>query len=65
VLLAILHLKRDKSVDKFLELIQRGFARTMMWGNVGGIIGEQMVRAAFAPLIRFSSLAQDFKELCD
>jgi hypothetical protein len=63
--LAILHYKKDHKVDKFLELIQRAFAKTMIWGNVGGLIGEQMVRAAFAPLIKYSSLAKDFKELVD
>jgi len=36
-----------------------------MWGNVGSKIGEQMVRAAFAPLIKFSNLAGDFKILSD
>ena len=34
-----------------------------MWGNFGGEIGEQMVRAAFAPIIKFSSLAIDFLAL--
>jgi hypothetical protein len=37
----------------------------MIWGNVGGLIGEQMVRAAFAPLIKFSSLSSDFLALVE
>jgi hypothetical protein len=52
-------------VDKLLELLQRGFAKTVIWGNVGGIIGEKMVRSAFAPMVKFSQLTTQFYELCE
>jgi hypothetical protein len=64
--MSILHIGRDKKVDRLIELLQRGFAKTVMWGNVGGKIGEQMVRAAFAPIISFSQgLLSEFKNLSE
>ena len=45
--------------------MQRGFIKTVMWGNFGGEIGEKMVRAAFAPIIKFSTLATDFSHLAE
>lgn len=60
VLMAILHEKKDKKVDRLIELLQKNFTKTVVWGNVGGIIGERMVRSSFAPMIKFSSLTPDF-----
>ena len=57
---AILYEKREKKVDSFIELLQKLFAKTVIWGNVGGYTGERMVRAAFAPMIKFSNLTIDF-----
>ncbi len=62
-LFAILNKRRDPKIDQFIELLQRGFAKTTMWGQFGGEIGEQMVRAAFAPIIKFSHLEKDFAAL--
>lgn len=64
-LISILNPKSDNRVDRFIEFLQKGFAKTVMWGNVGGYIGEKMVRAAFAPMIKFSTLSARFNELCD
>jgi hypothetical protein len=52
-------------VDTFIELLQRGFVKSTIWGNVGGLIGEIMVRSAFAPIVKFSSLGGPFKTLCE
>lgn len=41
------------------------FAKSVMWGNVGGMTGERMVRAAFAPMIKFSGLTSDFIQLAE
>ena len=57
--------KREKKVDSFIELLQKLFAKTVIWGNVGGYTGERMVRAAFAPMIKFSNLTVDFKALSE
>jgi hypothetical protein len=65
VALAILHPRRNVQVDDLIDLIQRNFFKTTMWGNVGGKIGEQMVRAAFAPILRFSGLIAEFKSLVE
>lgn len=56
-LISILNPKADEKVDRFLEFLQKGFAKTVMWGNVGGFIAERMVRSAFAPMLKFSSLS--------
>jgi hypothetical protein len=52
-------------VDYFVDFLQRAFAKTVMWGNVGGRIAEQMVRAAFAPIISLSQLAPKVKQLVE
>ncbi len=31
-LFAILNKRRDPKIDQFIELLQRGFAKTTMWG---------------------------------
>lgn len=48
-----------------IELLQKNFARTVIWGNVGGMTGERMVRSAFAPMLKFSGLDTEFALLCD
>ena len=65
VLFSILHDKRDKKVDQFIELLQRNFSKTVIWGNVGGMTGERMVRASFAPIIKFSDLTEHFIALVE
>jgi len=51
LLLSVLHGGRSLQVDHFIAFLQRGFAKTVMWGSVGGLIAESMVRSAFAPII--------------
>ena len=41
------------------------FIKTVVWGNVGSVIGERMVRSAFGPMLKFSSLVEDFNNLAD
>ena len=64
-LLALLHPKRSPTIDAFVQLLQRGFVKTAIWGNVGGLIGEVMVRSAFAPIVKFSSLASEVRQLSE
>jgi hypothetical protein len=45
--------------------LQRSFSKTVIWGNVGGYTGEKMVRAAFAPMIKFSNLTTEFHNLSE
>ncbi len=59
-LFSILREKTDAKIDAFIILLQKMFAKSVMWGNVGGMTGERMVRAAFAPMIKFSGLTTDF-----
>lgn len=39
--------------------------KTVIWGQIGGYTGERMVRAAFAPMIKFSNLTVDFAALVE
>ena len=64
-LFAVLHEKRDAKIDAFLCFLQRNFAKTVVWGNVGGFTAERMVRSAFAPMLKFSNLTADFLALAD
>lgn len=48
-----------------MDFIQRHFAKTVMWGNIGGLTAERMVRSAFAPMIKFSNLTADFITIAD
>ena len=57
---AIIHERKDQKIDRLIDILQRNFSRTVIWGNVGGQTGEKMVRAAFAPMIKFSNLSSDF-----
>ena len=36
-----------------------------MWARIGGELGERLVRAAFAPMLKFSCLDSDFHILCE
>lgn len=65
VLMAILYDRRNDKVDRLIELLQKNFSKTVIWSNIGGLIGERMVRSAFAPMIKFSSLSQDFQSLLE
>ena len=64
-LFSILREKSEAKTDAFLMLLQKMFAKSVMWGNVGGMTGERMVRAAFAPIIKFSGLTVDFMQLVE
>ena len=63
--MAILYSGRMGKVDRLVEVLQKMFVKTVIWGHVGGVIGEKMVRAAFGPMLKFSSLVEDFHNLAD
>jgi len=62
---AIIYENSDPKIEHTLAFFQKQFSKTVFWGNVGGKIAEKMVRAAYAPMIKFSNLGMDFLMLME